>query len=46
MLKKILLGKTTSEMIEEQWYKASYGNPEITLETPEILTSAICATSR
>ncbi|UMB59460.1 hypothetical protein MHL31_10255 [Lutibacter sp. A80] len=37
-VKTNILGKTTSEMIEEQWYKASYGNPKITLETPEILT--------
>jgi heme/copper-type cytochrome/quinol oxidase subunit 2 len=37
-VKNNVLGKTTSEMIEEQWYKASYGNPKITLETPEILT--------
>ncbi|MEX1383581.1 hypothetical protein, partial [Lutibacter sp.] len=37
-VKNNILGKTTSEMIQEQWYKASYGNPKITLETPEILT--------
>ena len=37
-VKNNILGKTTSEMIEEQWYRASYGNPKITLETPEILT--------
>jgi len=37
-IKTNILGKTTSEMIEEQWYKASYGNPTITLESPEILT--------
>mgnify|MGYP000964601868 FL=1 len=24
-------------MMEEQWYKATYGYPEITIETPEIL---------
>jgi hypothetical protein len=36
-VKNNILGKTTSEMMEEQWYKASYGNPTITLETPEIL---------
>jgi len=37
-VKNNILGKTTSEMMQEQWYKASYGNPKITLETPEILT--------
>tara|TARA_R110001583_G_scaffold23999_2_gene87999 strand:- start:1344 stop:2933 length:1590 start_codon:yes stop_codon:yes gene_type:complete len=37
-IKNNILGKTTTEMIEEQWYKATYGLPEITLETPEILT--------
>tara|TARA_R110001583_G_scaffold36657_1_gene120680 strand:- start:2555 stop:4144 length:1590 start_codon:yes stop_codon:yes gene_type:complete len=37
-IKNNILGKTTTEMIEEQWYQATYGFPEITLETPEILT--------
>lgn len=32
------IGKTTSEMLNQQWHRASYGNPEISIETPEILT--------
>ena len=36
-IKNNILGKTTTEMMEEQWYKATYGYPEITIETPEIL---------
>ncbi len=37
-VKHKFIGKTTSEMMEQQWYKATYGHPAITLETPEILT--------
>ncbi|WP_456376852.1 hypothetical protein [Lutibacter sp.] len=37
-IKDTFIGKTTSEMLNQQWYKASYGNPGITIETPEILT--------
>ena len=37
-VKDNFLGKTTTEMLDEQWYKASYGNPAISVETPEILT--------
>ncbi|REE83524.1 hypothetical protein BX611_0815 [Lutibacter oceani] len=37
-VKNNILGKTTTEMMEEQWYKATYGFPKITMETPEILT--------
>lgn len=36
-VKDNLLGKTTTEMLEEQWYKSTYGNPSILVETPEIL---------
>ncbi len=37
-IKVKLIGKTTSEMLDQQWHKGTYGYPEITLETPEILT--------
>ena len=37
-VKHKFIGKTTSEMMEQQWYKSTYGHPAITLETPEILT--------
>ena len=36
-VKDNILGKTTTEMMEEPWYKATYGFPKISLETPEIL---------
>ena len=36
-VKKNVLGSSTSEMLEKQWSTGSYGTPEITLETPEIL---------
>ncbi len=38
-LKKNVSGDTTSEMMDsnKQWYKATYGHPPITIETPEIL---------
>ncbi len=31
------LGSTTSEMMTKPWYTSSYGNPSISLESPEIL---------
>ncbi|WP_111706949.1 hypothetical protein [Lutibacter citreus] len=36
-IKENFLGKTTTEMLEDQWYKSTYGNPAIYVETPEIL---------
>ena len=38
-LKKNVLGDTTLEMMDsnKQWYKATYGHPPITIETPEVL---------
>jgi len=36
-LKNEVIGNTSSEMMSKQWYTASYGYPEITLESPEIL---------
>jgi hypothetical protein len=36
-IKENILGDTTSEMMDKQWYTSSYGYPSITIETPEIL---------
>lgn len=36
-VKENVIGNTSSEMMHKQWYTSSYGYPEITLETPEIL---------
>ncbi|MBI9040756.1 hypothetical protein [Lutibacter sp.] len=36
-VKQNVIGSTTSEMIDSQWYTASYGFPEVTIETPELL---------
>jgi len=36
-VKENVIGNTSSEMMNKQWYASSYGYPEITLETPEIL---------
>ncbi len=36
-VKDNILGSTTSEMLDKQWYTSSYGFPEVTIETPELL---------
>lgn len=36
-VKEDVLGDTTSEMMDKQWYSSSYGYPSIAIETPEIL---------
>lgn len=38
-VKENVLGSSTSEMMDtnKQWYKATYGHPAISIETPEIL---------
>jgi len=36
-IKDNFLGHTTSEMLEEEWYTGTYGYPQITIDTPEIL---------
>ncbi len=36
-IKDNFLGHTTSEMLEEEWHTGTYGYPEITIATPEIL---------
>ena len=36
-LKESYIGNTTSEMKEGEWYTSSYGNPSVSIETPEIL---------
>jgi hypothetical protein len=36
-VKDNVLGSTTSEMLDKQWYTSSYGFPEVTIETPELL---------
>lgn len=36
-IKANFLGQTTSEMLEADWYTGTYGYPEITISTPEIL---------
>ena len=36
-VKDKVIGNTSSEMMDKQWYTATYGYPSVTLETPEIL---------
>lgn len=36
-VKENVIGNTSSEMMDKQWYTSAYGYPAITLETPEIL---------
>ncbi|MDV7186424.1 hypothetical protein R3X25_03955 [Lutibacter sp. TH_r2] len=36
-VKQNYIGASTTEMLSKQWYTSSYGNPSITLESPEIL---------
>jgi len=36
-IKENVLGSTTTEMLEDDWYTSTYGFPPITLETPELL---------
>lgn len=36
-VKDNVLGSTTSEMLDKKWYTSSYGFPEVTIETPELL---------
>lgn len=38
-IKTNYIGKSTSEMLTDKWVESTYGSPEITLETPEILKS-------
>ena len=36
-IKENIIGNTTSEMMNKDWYTSSYGYPSIDIETPEIL---------
>jgi len=36
-IKENIIGNTTTEMMDKQWYTSSYGYPSISIETPEIL---------
>ncbi|SFS42420.1 hypothetical protein SAMN04488006_1266 [Lutibacter maritimus] len=36
-VKDNVLGSTTSEILDKQWYTSNYGFPEVTIETPELL---------
>lgn len=36
-VKDNVIGATTSEMLDKQWYNSSYGFPEVIIETPELL---------
>jgi len=36
-IKDNIIGNTTSEMMDKQWYTSSYGYPSLSIETPEIL---------
>ncbi len=37
-IKTNYIGKSTGEMLSSNWVKSTYGSPEITIETPEILS--------
>jgi hypothetical protein len=36
-IKENFIGHTTSEMLEKEWYTGTYGYPEVSISTPEIL---------
>ena len=36
-VKENFIGHTTSEMLEKEWYTGTYGYPEVSISTPEIL---------
>jgi hypothetical protein len=38
-IKTNYIGKSTNEMVKAKWVESTYGKPEITLETPQILKS-------
>ncbi len=37
-VKDVILGNTSKELLEGEWVYSEYGNPSITIETPQVLT--------
>lgn len=38
-VKNTILRSTAAEMMDKQWYTSTYGNPELSVETPEVLNT-------